>query len=311
MLMPRMTTSSPKSFISEFSDISFFVICTCSRNTWSKYGLVKSMLNSSNGLFFFQFSSKDGLNAMLENGPGSSYARAMIELRADVKLKDNIVVDMPKLVGEGFYMCMIRVEYEWRPPRCSRCKIFGHCLNECPKKIASDAVKNLNNTRQDTRGVPKQGDLARQVVSNSNPFDALNSIKYDDYLGTNGGIYKSAEMGSLNVVHGSSSNNPIIDKIDKLERQIIDGKLMFVDDDENPLVHTSNVDNESEVEVVFDETTNLLAPTSSKGGNDRGYVDNSLLEQWNETYRDDDYDPHMMKICTNSHDKSDDLSGYL
>ncbi|GJR28575.1 cytokinin dehydrogenase 3-like protein [Tanacetum coccineum] len=210
----------------------------------------------------------------------SSYARAMIELRADVKLKDNIVVDMPKLVGEGFYMCMIRVEYEWRPPRCSSCKIFGHCLNECPKKIASDAVKNLNNTRQATRGVP-QGDLARQVVSNSNPFDALNSIEYDDYLGTNGGIYKSAEMGSLNVVHGSSSNNPIIDKIDKLERQIIDGKLMFVDDDENPLVHTSNVDNESEVEVVFDETTNLLAPTSSKGGNDRGYVDNSLLEQWN------------------------------
>ncbi|GJZ06843.1 ATPase, F1/V1/A1 complex, alpha/beta subunit [Tanacetum coccineum] len=304
------------------------------------------MLNSSNGLFFFQFSSKDGLNAMLENGPGfirnnplilkkwdldvnllkeddgnihvwvklhgvpmttSSYARAMIELRADVKLKDNIVVDMPKLVGEGFYMCMIRVEYEWRPPRCSRCKIFGHCLNECPKKIASDAVKNLNNTRQATRGVPKQGDLARQVVSNSNPFDALNSIKYDDYLGTNGGIYKSAEMGSLNVVHGSSSNNPIIDKIDKLERQIIDGKLMFVDDDENPLVHTSNVDNESEVEVVFDETTNLLAPTSSKGGNDRGYVDNSLLEQWNETYRDADYDPYDEDLYE-SHDMS---SGYL
>ncbi|GKA58953.1 hypothetical protein Tco_0758266 [Tanacetum coccineum] len=38
-------------------------------NTWSKYGLVKSMLNSPNGLFFFQFNSKVGLDAMLENGP--------------------------------------------------------------------------------------------------------------------------------------------------------------------------------------------------------------------------------------------------
>ncbi|GJZ46515.1 hypothetical protein Tco_0594111 [Tanacetum coccineum] len=64
-----------------------------------------------------------------------------------------------------------------------------------------------------------------------------------------------------------------------LERQIINGKLMFVDDDGNPLVHLSNVDSESEVEVVFDETSNLTAPTSSKGGNDKGYGNNSLLEQ--------------------------------
>ncbi|GKD51036.1 hypothetical protein Tco_1280012 [Tanacetum coccineum] len=37
------------------------------RNTWVKYGLVKPMLNSSNELFFFQFSSLDGFDAMLEN----------------------------------------------------------------------------------------------------------------------------------------------------------------------------------------------------------------------------------------------------
>nr|GEW48001.1 hypothetical protein [Tanacetum cinerariifolium] len=41
----------------------------------------------------------------------SSYAKAMIELRADVKLKDTIVVAMPKLVGEGFYTYDVRVEY--------------------------------------------------------------------------------------------------------------------------------------------------------------------------------------------------------
>ncbi|GJZ00389.1 hypothetical protein Tco_0517818 [Tanacetum coccineum] len=34
----------------------------------------------------------------------SSYARAMIELRADVELKDTLVVAMSKLVGDGFYM---------------------------------------------------------------------------------------------------------------------------------------------------------------------------------------------------------------
>nr|GEV05083.1 hypothetical protein [Tanacetum cinerariifolium] len=35
----------------------------------------------------------------------SSYSRAMIELRADVKLRDNIVVAMPKIIGKGFYTC--------------------------------------------------------------------------------------------------------------------------------------------------------------------------------------------------------------
>ncbi|GKC42169.1 hypothetical protein Tco_1059891 [Tanacetum coccineum] len=88
------------------------------------------MLNSSTGLFFFQFSSMDGLDSLLENGPclirnnplilkKSSYARALIEIRADVELKETIVMAMPKLIRKGFYTCNIRVEYEWKPPRCA------------------------------------------------------------------------------------------------------------------------------------------------------------------------------------------------
>ncbi|GJY87015.1 reverse transcriptase domain, reverse transcriptase zinc-binding domain protein [Tanacetum coccineum] len=120
------------------------------RNTLSKFGFVKSMLNSSNGLLFFKFSSKDGMDAMLENDP--CYARAMIELRADVEL-NGVCQVMPKLVNEGFYMCTIRVDYEWKPPRCSSCKVFGHVLDECPKNIISDVVKSLKNPRQAARGV--------------------------------------------------------------------------------------------------------------------------------------------------------------
>ncbi|GJS08602.1 hypothetical protein Tco_0365398 [Tanacetum coccineum] len=178
------------------------------------------------------FSSKDGLDAMLENGTPlmldsytfdiylqswgrSNYARAMIELRADEKLKDTIVVAMPKLIDDGFNMYTIRVEYEWKPPRCSSYKVFGHILNECLKKIISDVVKNLNNPRQATRGVlvgpkvsfkstkqiyklvcnkngastsgkKKQPKVFRQEVSNLNPFDTLNSIVNDDDLDDGG-----------------------------------------------------------------------------------------------------------------------------
>ncbi|GJW94029.1 putative ribonuclease H-like domain-containing protein [Tanacetum coccineum] len=39
----------------------------------------------------------------------SSYARALIEIRADLELKDTIVVAMPKLIGEGFYTCFAMI----------------------------------------------------------------------------------------------------------------------------------------------------------------------------------------------------------
>nr|GEU31532.1 putative reverse transcriptase domain-containing protein [Tanacetum cinerariifolium] len=65
--------------------------------------------------------------------------------------------------------------------------------------------------------------------------DFLENSKNDEIpLGNS----KSVGNGSLNVAHGSSSNAPVIDKIDKLERQILDGKLMFVDVLMNPLVLT-------------------------------------------------------------------------
>ncbi|GKC90194.1 putative reverse transcriptase domain-containing protein [Tanacetum coccineum] len=50
-------------------NVAYPVVANYVRNTWGKYGLVRSMFNSSTGLFSFQFSSMDGLDSMLENGP--------------------------------------------------------------------------------------------------------------------------------------------------------------------------------------------------------------------------------------------------
>ncbi|GKB26393.1 zinc finger, CCHC-type containing protein [Tanacetum coccineum] len=58
--------------------VAYSVIANFDRNTWGKYGLVKSILNSSIGLFFFQFSSMDGLDSMLENGPWFIHNNSLI-----------------------------------------------------------------------------------------------------------------------------------------------------------------------------------------------------------------------------------------
>ncbi|GKE08610.1 retrotransposon protein, putative, ty1-copia subclass [Tanacetum coccineum] len=135
----------------------------------------------------------------------SSYARAMIELRVDVELKDNIVVAMPKITEEGHYTCNIRVEYEWKPPRCASCKVFGHIHEECQKNTCDDETKNLKKPSQTFRGVPvgpkvgfkphkeyrlvfkkpnvsssgnnKKGVEPTIEVSSSNPFEILNSVR--------------------------------------------------------------------------------------------------------------------------------------
>ncbi|GKC34661.1 putative reverse transcriptase domain-containing protein [Tanacetum coccineum] len=49
--------------------VAYTIVANYVRNTWGKYGLVRSMFSSSTGLFSFQFNSMDGLDAMLENGP--------------------------------------------------------------------------------------------------------------------------------------------------------------------------------------------------------------------------------------------------
>ncbi|GJS45022.1 hypothetical protein Tco_0595143 [Tanacetum coccineum] len=134
--------------------VAYPVVANYVRKTCGKYGLVKLMLNSSTSLFFFQFSYMNGLDLMLENGLWSSYARAMIELRADVELKDTIVMAMPKFVEEGFHTYTIHVEYEWKPPKSVYCKVFGHVQDECPKNIGSGVAKNLKNPNQAPLGVP-------------------------------------------------------------------------------------------------------------------------------------------------------------
>ncbi|GJU90247.1 hypothetical protein Tco_1302670 [Tanacetum coccineum] len=153
-------------------------------------------------------------------------------------------------------------------------------------------------------------------VSNSNPFDVLNSVDNDGEFGTNGGTNnlvnnEATSSGSsfMNIDNDGecASNTPIGAKIDKIERQIGEGKLRLLDNDGNPLVPTGIVESDSEVELVFPETANLRIPTSGKDGSDKGYGTNSLLEQWRDSYPDnDDYDPYDDDMYEN-HDLSEHL----
>ncbi|GJY86242.1 ATPase, F1/V1/A1 complex, alpha/beta subunit [Tanacetum coccineum] len=214
---------------------------------------------------------------------------------ADVELKDNIVAPMPKITREGYYTCNICVEYELKPPRCACCKVFGHVLEECPKNIGASATKNLKKTSQTPKGIlvgPKMGFKPKQVFQPVSKKSTANS-----------GVKKKNNSESTKVV---SKSNPF-KVLTSVDNDMDLGKLMFVDDDGNPIIPTNTMDSDSEVEVVFDETTNIRLSTSGKDGSDKGYGTNSLLEQWKDSYPDnDDYDPYDDDMYE-SHDMSEHL----
>ncbi|GJU12182.1 hypothetical protein Tco_1134578 [Tanacetum coccineum] len=174
-----------------------------------------------------------------------SYTRAMIDLPADVELKDTIVVAMPKLVDEYRKNIVSDVVKNLRNSRQAvRGVQFGPKVGFNPTKQVYILVSYKNNAN--TSGKKMQAEVFRNEVSNSKPFDVLNLVEKDNYLGTNGGNSKSVGKGAnsgvspsdhrfFHVVSCSTINTHIVERIDKLGRHIIDGKLTLVDDDVKPL----------------------------------------------------------------------------
>ncbi|GKD34002.1 retrotransposon protein, putative, ty1-copia subclass [Tanacetum coccineum] len=243
--------------------------------------------------------SKDGLSAIatkldtplmldsytsymcLQSWGRSSYARAMIELQADVELKDTIVVAMSNLNGEGFYTCTVRVEYKWKPHRCVCCKIFGHIQVECPKNPGLGVVKNLKTPIQAPRGV-----LAGPKVG-FKPIKEYIPVSKKPTANTSGTKKKKVRPTKENVETINTSTTPIVDKIGKLKRLIIDGRATLVDDACKPMKkieYPDDNDSEDEVESVDNDMARSMASDSVDFGT------KSLLEQWRDSYENSDYD---------------------
>nr|XP_043611677.1 uncharacterized protein LOC122583323 [Erigeron canadensis] len=75
-----------------------------------------------------------------------SYARALIEIDATRGFKENLVIGIPNVNGEGFSKETVSIEYEWRPPHCTHCNVFGHKDNNCPMQV-KNSEKLKNNAR--------------------------------------------------------------------------------------------------------------------------------------------------------------------
>ncbi|GJX32439.1 hypothetical protein Tco_0242294 [Tanacetum coccineum] len=288
--------------------VAYPVVANYVRNTWGKYGLIRSIFSSSTGLFSFQFSSIDGLDAMPENVcvklhgvPVTTFNEnglsAIVTKLAGVELKDNIVVAMTKITREGHYTCNVRVEYEWKPPRCSSCKVFGHIHEECLKNTGAGEKKIMKKPSQTSRGVlvgPKMGFKPqkeyRPVPKKSTASSSGNKKKcleptIEYQWGTTNLVNNEAtSSGSsfMNVDNSSSGTTPIIDKIEKFEELLTSGQAILVDKAGNPLKKV-------EFPVEYDSEDEM----DSYGNGD--YDD----DPYDDMYEGHDLSQELQAICDN------------
>ncbi|GJT35071.1 zinc finger, CCHC-type containing protein [Tanacetum coccineum] len=147
-----------------------------------------------------------------------------------------------------------------------------------PPVSTAEAILATRTRKQEERCEPIK------EISNSNPFDVLNSVENDVDLGNNGGTsnltskeanHSGSSIG--NVETSSPNTTPTVDNNEKFKKLIIDGQATLVNNEGNPLKkvkYQGNHDSENEVESVNNDIARFLASMRV------GFGTKSLLEQW-------------------------------
>nr|GEV60493.1 hypothetical protein [Tanacetum cinerariifolium] len=234
---------------------------------------------------------------------------ALLRYLADVELKDTIVMAMPKIIREGYYTCTVHVENEWKPRRCSCCKVFGHTQEECPKNIRLSVAKNLKKPSQTSRGVLVGLKVGLNLIKNINLFlksillalavirrktwNLLMRLVIQIHLmfliwlimiwslvpigGTTNLVNNEANSSgsSFMNVKNSSTSTTIIGKSEKFKDLLISGKSILVNDTGNTLKNvkcSGDYDSENEVASVDNDMAHSMASKKS-GSSSRAWTE--------------------------------------
>ncbi|GKC89226.1 hypothetical protein Tco_1149875 [Tanacetum coccineum] len=121
------------------------------------------------------------------------YARCLVDIWADRALKESMVISVPNTHENGVTLHTIKVEYEWKPPRCGICLVFGHYENTA-KCVITDLRKQVGTSHDGFQILTWKPLL-------SNAFDALGDTHDTDHV-----VVSSSSKGETKEDRGKSKD---------------------------------------------------------------------------------------------------------
>ncbi|GJV91053.1 trichome birefringence-like protein 3 [Tanacetum coccineum] len=213
------------------------------------------------------------------------YARALIEVSANKELKKEVTMAVPNIDDEvvSHTLEKIKVEYEWKPPHCLECHVFGHAADQCPKHVhekpkptvetSDDGFTTVVNKRSRGKGVANpqrtnKGSFSGVRVNNPNQNFVYQPVK-------------KAQKPSEKEGNNEENNNGVklknlFEKLNEITSVVDpsgdDGEAATIGDT-NKKDNTDMDDSDSEVEEVFSEE-NPNKPSLKGASTSSDYVSN-------------------------------------
>ncbi|GJX04521.1 hypothetical protein Tco_0190437 [Tanacetum coccineum] len=155
-----------------------------------KYGFQK-VISDDDVVFYFQFTSVTGMEQVMEKGKHimldaftssmcsdpwgrMGFTRAMIEVSAENELKKEVTMVVPNVDGEGHTKQIMSLKFEWKPPQCCECHVFGHSISSCPKCVVVNNAKKIVENDDSFTVVTYKKNKGKKVTNNN---DANNGFK--------------------------------------------------------------------------------------------------------------------------------------
>ncbi|GKD57654.1 zinc knuckle CX2CX4HX4C containing protein [Tanacetum coccineum] len=197
-----------------------------------------------------------------ESWDRSSFARCLIKVNSEADLIDFVTIGILSLSENGFTKETIRVEYEWRPPRCDMCKIFGNVHDHFPKKVVTPPIvttsnvvtptveKNNNGFQTVGKKKTKKGKSKSTNVGQFVGLSVKQNVRYEPKETTSALI-----KGVTNVGNTSQSSSMLKTTGNSSRKENLSVSNSF----------SALNDEEEDVENVYDESANLIQNTKAGG----------------------------------------------
>ncbi|PWA53713.1 hypothetical protein CTI12_AA394610 [Artemisia annua] len=113
------------------------------------------------------------------------YARVMVEVSAKKCLPD--IIEMIYRNKNGGEICRktVNVVYDWTPPRCSHCCVFGHSDKMCKFCVSNEVPKDVNNTVESSTDKENKSEEGNKNDGKKN--DGFEEVRYKKNNGGNKG----------------------------------------------------------------------------------------------------------------------------